>query len=76
MKDGSRSSWRWVQLLYGPFESEKRLKVGTMRWEEEQGVPLAQSASPPPPHWFTAENKATNQVWANQGIRTQAWQWA
>lgn len=48
----------WVQLLYGPFESKKRLNVGTMRWEE-QGVPLAQSASPPPPppHWFTAETR-------------------
>lgn len=44
----------WVQLLYGPFESKKRLNVGTMRWEE-LGVPLAQSASPP--HWFTAETR-------------------
>lgn len=51
-----------VQLLYGPIESKKRLNVGTMRWDE-QGVPLAQSASPPP--LVYSRNKATNQVWAN-----------
>ncbi len=52
VKDCSRSSRRDGSSYY---MVHLRARNASMWWEE-QGVPLAQSASPPP-HWFTAETR-------------------